>query len=244
MAIAGDISQITLPSGSTYNIKDAAARAAINGTFVIAWNGASTPTVANIPAGVKVTYNSTEYTGTLAANDTSGTSTLGKFYLVKSSSQQNPTLLDIYDEYVTVDNGSGANPRYTWEKIGDTQIKLSEIVTGVTPTTSKLVTTSVTGVSGSVTASKVSAATSQTTAKGTGTSSTSTDAWLKGWGVSGEVLTISGVTMDTQTTTQVNIDTASVTVPKAATSSTTVATGSVASNGGGATVVTGVTADH
>jgi len=78
-----DISQITLPSGTTYDIKDAAARAAINGTFTIAWNGTSTPVVEDIPAGVTVKYNSTNYTGTKVADGT----TLGSFYLVKAPSQ-------------------------------------------------------------------------------------------------------------------------------------------------------------
>lgn len=293
-----DISQIKLPDGNTYDIKDTTARSLINGIFVLAWNGAAAPTVVNIPAGIQVTYNSTIYTGTLAANNNTNTSTLGKIYLVKSATLPDDDDSDIYNEYVTVDNGSGANPRYTWEKLGDTRIKLGNIVTNVeldkktatvvgtgaklkvstqpafnvtpnttyvkgtasgtnvvyTPTddnkdtfvksvsatTKKLVTTTVTGVSGSVTASKVSAGTDQTTAKGTGTASTSTDAWIKGWSVSNELLTLGGVTMDTQTTTQVNIDTPSVTVPKAATA-TRVATGALAdTDTNGATIATGV----
>ena len=295
-----DISQIKLPDGNTYDIKDTTARSLINGIFVLAWNGAAAPTVANIPAGIQVTYNSTIYTGTLAANNNTNTSTLGKIYLVKSTTLPDDDDSDIYNEYVTVDNGASAgNNRYTWEKLGDTRIKLGNIVTNVeldkktatvvgtgaklkvstqpafnvtpnttyvkgtasgtnvvyTPTddnkdtfvksvsatTKKLVTTTVTGVSGSVTASKVSAGTDQTTAKGTGTASTSTDAWIKGWSVSNELLTLGGVTMDTQTTTQVNIDTPSVTVPKAATSATRVATGSLAdTDTNGATIATGV----
>lgn len=257
-----EISQITLPSGTTYDLKDATARASINGIFTIAWNGTAAPTVADVPAGVTIVYNSTTYTGT----KTAAVGTLGKIYLVKSSSQQDPTLLDVYDEYVTVQTSSSP-AAYVWEKLGDTQIKLTEVVTNVTlnkqttdfvtsysnpgtdtflkkvtATTSKLATTTITGVSGSVTASKVSAGTSQTTAKGTGTASTSTDAWLKGWGVSGEVLTLSGVTMDTQTTTQINIDTPSVTVPKAATSATRVATGALDTNdSNGSAIATGVT---
>ena len=294
-----DISQIKLPDGNTYDIKDTTARSLINGIFVLAWNGAAAPTVANIPAGIQVTYNSTIYTGTLAANNNTNTSTLGKIYLVKSTTLPDDDDSDIYNEYVTVDNGASAgNNRYTWEKLGDTRIKLGNIVTNVeldkktatvvgtsaklkvstqpafnvtpnttyvkgtasgtnvvyTPTddnkdtfvksvsatTKKLVTTTVTGVSGSVTASKVSAGTNQTTAKGTGTASTSTDAWIKGWSVSNELLTLGGVTMDTQTTTQVNIDTASVTVPKAA-SATRVATGALAdTDTNGATIATGV----
>lgn len=119
-----DISQITLPSGDTFNIKDSAARAAINGIFVIAWNGTAAPAVASVPKDVVIKYNNNTYTGTMAAS----ADTLGKFYLVKSSSQQDPTLLDIYDEYVTVQNGNA----YSWEKIGDTQIKLTAVVTDVT----------------------------------------------------------------------------------------------------------------
>lgn len=126
-----DISQITLPSGTTYNIKDTVARSGVSsgGTFVIAWAGNSTPTVANIPAGVVVTYNETNYTGTKAAS----ANDLKKFILVAAIDQgSNQETLDIYDEYVVIDNGESANPRYTWEKIGDTQIKLTAMVTDVT----------------------------------------------------------------------------------------------------------------
>lgn len=124
MASVGDISQITLPGGNTYDIKDAVARASINGIFVIAWNGTGTATANKVPAGVVAGT----VTGTLAAS----ADTLGKFYLVKSATQENPTLSDIYDEYVTVQAGTSPNYTYSWEKIGDTQIKLTEIVTDVT----------------------------------------------------------------------------------------------------------------
>ena len=129
--LSGYISQIQLPSGNIYGVKDTVARSLIGsaGEFVIAWNGNSIPTIANIPDGVVVTYSNTEYTGTKPAN----AATLKKFYLVKSSSQQNPDASDIYDEYVTIiTGGTTEEPTYAWEKIGDTQIKLSEIVTGVT----------------------------------------------------------------------------------------------------------------
>lgn len=131
-----DISQITLPSGTTYDIKDTVARAGIasGGTFIIAWAGTSDPSSAEakakIPAGVVVKYgNNAERTGTLEAS----ADTLKKFYLVKATDQSsNQEALDIYDEYVTVDNGENANPRYSWEKIGDTQVKLTAMVTNVT----------------------------------------------------------------------------------------------------------------
>ncbi len=90
-----DISKITLPSGNTYDIKDATARQIISGgvSFIIAWDGASTPVVADIPYGVTVTYNDTDYTGTLSADS----ATAGAFYLVKSSTTPSGETLDIYD---------------------------------------------------------------------------------------------------------------------------------------------------
>jgi hypothetical protein len=115
-----DISRIKLPSGNYYDIKDAVARQMIAGgiSFVIAWNGSSTPVVANIPAGVVVKYNGTNYTGTLAAS----ADTIGKFYLIKSTTQIET--LDVYDEYATMQPTSST---YAWEKIGDTSIDLSSL---------------------------------------------------------------------------------------------------------------------
>lgn len=107
-----DISKITLPSGNTYEIKDAVARELIAGgiTFEVVWDGTSAPTVANIPAGVVVTYNGTDYTGTKAAS----TAEPGTFYLVKSGTGTNS-----YDEYI------GANG--SWEKLGGKDIDLSNL---------------------------------------------------------------------------------------------------------------------
>ena len=232
-----DISQITLPSGTTYNIKDTVAREAISsgGTFTVAWNGSGAPTVANIPKDVTIVYEGTTYTGTLDPSE----NTLRKFYLVKSSTQQDPTLFDIYDEYITIDNGSGANPRYQWEKIGDTQIKLSEIVKGVTPVTSKLQTTAVRGVTGSTTASLVTRA-EQTTATGETTASNDNSKILANISVSEEVLTIHAITLNTQTTGSTSA-VSSVTVPVADSTTTTVATGNLDANGSGDSVMTNIT---
>ena len=116
-----EISKITLPSGNTYDIKDAGARDLISQltgiSFIVAWNGSSTPVVANIPAGVVVTYNDTDYTGTLAANSASA----GAFYLVYSTTSS--VSIDIFDEYVAV----GATGSKTWERIGSTSIDLSTL---------------------------------------------------------------------------------------------------------------------
>lgn len=111
-------------------------------------------------------------------------------------------------------------------------------VKSVSPTTAKLATTTITGVSGSTTASKATAATSQTTADGSGTASSTNTDWLKGVSVSNGVLNIGAATMDTQTTTQFTFS--DVTVPTAAASATTVATGSTTSGGSGASIVTDV----
>ena len=112
-----DISKLKLPSGNTYDIKDAVARQAIAGgvSFIVAWDGTSTPVVADIPAGVVVTYSSTDYTGTLDADDAQ----VGAFYLVKSSATDN----DIYDEYVPV----GTTGSKTWERLGSSAIDLSSL---------------------------------------------------------------------------------------------------------------------
>ena len=119
-----DISKITLPSGNTYDIKDAVAREMIAGgiSFIVAWDGTAAPVVANVPAGVVITYNGTTYTGTLSTDDAQ----LGAFYLVKSSTQVGS--LDVYDEYTV----ATVNNVKQWEKLGDTQINLSDVVMGVT----------------------------------------------------------------------------------------------------------------
>lgn len=129
-----DISKIKLPSGNEYDIKDATARQLISGgvSFNIVWTATdyastSTPSaakLAEIPAGVVVYYNSgaSSATGTLAASG----DTIGKFYLIYSKTQAGT--LDAFDEYVTI----GESPNQTWEKIGDTLLDLTGLVTGVT----------------------------------------------------------------------------------------------------------------
>lgn len=123
------ISKIKLPNGTTYDLRDQGARDLIAGGFqyIVAWAGTTTPVVANIPAGVVVTYNSTDYTGTLAASS----STCGKFYLVKSSTQKGTK--DYYDEYITVSDGS----TYSWEKLGDTQANFGALAEKNSVTLSK-----------------------------------------------------------------------------------------------------------
>lgn len=111
-----EISKIKLPSGNTYDIKDAVARELIAGgiSFNIVWDGTSAPVVANIPAGVVVTYNGTDYTGTMAASSADA----GTFYLVKSGASPNA-----YDEYVVAGPSGG---RF-WERLGGKDIDLSNL---------------------------------------------------------------------------------------------------------------------
>lgn len=128
-----DISKVQLPSGGVYDIKDSTARQMISGgvSFNIIWTSAdytstAAPTaakLATVPSGVKAYYNSgANYgTGTLAAS----ADTVGKFYLVYSKTQTGD--LDVFDEYATVGPDSG---RY-WEKIGDTQVDLSNVIQSI-----------------------------------------------------------------------------------------------------------------
>ena len=122
-----DISKIKLPgSGGVYNIKDAVARQMISGgvSFSVAWDGTGVPDISAIPEGVVVTYSGVNYTGILSANDESVQP--GAFYLIRSTTAAG--VRDVFDEYVAI----GAAGSRTWEKIGDTQIDFSDMITSVT----------------------------------------------------------------------------------------------------------------
>ena len=111
-----DISRITLPSGTTYDIKDEVARqmAAAGVSFTISTDAASTP------QGVTWDDHGTTITGTLVAS----VSTKGVFYLVPVTTQSGK---DIYAEYVTIKLPANAHDEYGWEKIGTTDIDLSDL---------------------------------------------------------------------------------------------------------------------
>ena len=151
------LTKVLLADGNTYHIKDEEARELIAQGIKI-----------EIPAN-----------GTLP---TASADTMGKFYFIPV----NPAggVNDGYDEFITV-KSDDETPVYTWEKIGNARLDLSgyslkththtvssttkylhkvsmpktfsnqSVVTGISK--SKLVTTSVTGVSGSTTASKATA---------------------------------------------------------------------------------------
>ena len=85
-----DISKITLPSGNTYDIKDETAREMI----------------ANLN---QFTYN------VVNALPTASADTMYQIYLIQS---QTTGVDDEYEEYITLDKGAGASPRYKWEMLG------------------------------------------------------------------------------------------------------------------------------
>lgn len=85
-----DLSKITLPSGSTYDLKDATARQMISQL-----NQFTYEVVSELP--------------------TASASTMYKIYLVAAST---PGTQDTYEEYITIDKGASASPRYIWEKFG------------------------------------------------------------------------------------------------------------------------------
>ena len=124
------IDQVQLPSGTKYYIADRELRNAFQDIvdagieYIIAWDGTTTPDITKIPDGLVISYSGTSYTGTFDANNAKP----GAFYLVKSSSLPSGQVLDIYQEYIPVGE---ANSK-TWEKLGDTQLNLTGIVTDVT----------------------------------------------------------------------------------------------------------------
>ena len=98
--------------GNTVATIGAAVDAMSGSEVIIAWDGASVPVVADIPSGVTVTYNDTDYTGTLAASSDLS----GKVYLI---GQQDS---DVKTQYVVAQN----NGAYTWIREGTTELDLSQ----------------------------------------------------------------------------------------------------------------------
>lgn len=101
------ISQVKLPNNTTYDIKDASAW-----TQIAALQEA-------VGAGLTLVVLGADALPTASAD------TMGKIYL-KTDNSHDPSSgtgwKDIYDEYVTVKTGTST---YTWEKIGNTDVNLS-----------------------------------------------------------------------------------------------------------------------
>lgn len=123
------ISQVQLPShpGKTFHIKDSEARewieqiASAGIKFTIAWKGDSTPDVTKIPLGVTVTYQGTDYTGTLVASE----ETAPFIFLVYKKTTSGGR--KIYEEYVTITEGTEEPYTYFWEELGDTDISIDDL---------------------------------------------------------------------------------------------------------------------
>lgn len=111
----GDTSELAIDAAPTENSNNLVSSGgvfdAVNGQYIEAWDGASSPVAANIPAGVSVTYNGVTTTGSLAAS----ASTKGKIYLVSDGNGQ-------YDRYYTSYDGS----TYSWAPMGSTAIDLRD----------------------------------------------------------------------------------------------------------------------
>lgn len=111
-----DISKITLPSGTSYNIKDATAREAIanlqNIENILSTDAATTP------KDIVWNNDGTTITGTLVASS----ETIKKIYLIPNGG---PDQDNTYDEYLTVKVGNN----YIWEMIGTTRTDLSNLGT-------------------------------------------------------------------------------------------------------------------
>lgn len=108
------ISSITLPSGNTYDLKDAAAREAIAG--LTGFELIICTSAANTPKDVTWESGGTTITGTLEAS----ADTKGAIYLVPSTNGTK----DIYDEYVTVNTGGTT---YIWELFGNTDVHIGDL---------------------------------------------------------------------------------------------------------------------
>ena len=102
-----EISQITLPSGNLYDIKDSLARELIaalnNWDYIVSTDAASTP------YGIQWDDDGTTITGTLVAS----ANTTYKIYLVPSTDASGN---DGFSEYITITQDGGST--YQWEKFG------------------------------------------------------------------------------------------------------------------------------
>lgn len=110
-----DISKITLPSGTTQDIKDATARAAISNIHQFEYIVCTS--AANTPKDVQWKSGSTTITGTLVAAST----TMYKIYLVPDNMDGSSGNGDSYREYITVSDGA-STPTYSWERFGSTHL--------------------------------------------------------------------------------------------------------------------------
>lgn len=307
MADLPEISKITLPTGTTYRIKDEVARQGMSGAIVLRGttttaltDGATTnpitldttpPTEYTAVANDAVFYGNKEFvfdgTNWHEFGDMSGVRNMGKVdqgtvtikpkgsnsssavsfgahttaTVLKSTVTATVPKVTSTTKYLTA-SASGtavgvATSGSAITSLGDAST--DTFVKSYPGATSKLETTTVTGVSGSTTASKATAGTAKNVATtgtavtvasgslGTETSTRTANTPMWGASVSNETLSFTFKPISTTSVTPAVANGtitpytfADVTVPKAASAATTVATGSLAANGSGSSVMTGL----
>ena len=142
------VSLTKLPNGNVYYYKDADARAILNALGTAAFLNADS-NITDSATGVAKTADIKAYVDQavsvgiqLVIDEKSATkeepattasaNTMGKIYLVTITGQVSGT----YTEFITLDKGASASPRYVWEKIGTTATDLSNYLTDITYDTS------------------------------------------------------------------------------------------------------------
>ena len=133
------LSVIKLPNGNSYYLKDADARAILdqlgsaafenadtditNGTGVAKTQAIKAYVDQAVAVGIQLVVD-TQAQGKEEPATAASASTMGKIYLVAIAGTKSGT----YTEFITLDKGTEANPRYVWEKIGTTETDLSAYV--------------------------------------------------------------------------------------------------------------------
>lgn len=124
-----DISKITLPSGSTYDIKDAALTAVVGKRALATGESSHDTRLSTVEAAIEgliaggITYK------IVTSLPTASSATIGNIYLVlhtHTEGSSDSSKKDYYDEYMTIKTGETT---YVWEKIGNTDIDLSGYAT-------------------------------------------------------------------------------------------------------------------
>lgn len=113
--MAQEISKITLPSGTTYDIKDATARSAIANIHQFEYMVCTE--AGNTPKDVQWKSGSTTITGTLVAAST----TMYKIYLVPDNMGTHSGDEGSYQEWITISTGT-STVTYSWERFGSTHL--------------------------------------------------------------------------------------------------------------------------
>lgn len=107
-----------------YEIVDPVARAAAAsvGNNLLAWKGDAVPNVAYIPAGVVVTYNDTDYTGTMQPDDPN-VQTKSRYLVYRGQTESGDNL---YQEYIVVQDPQD-DENIWWEPLGFQNVNLEDL---------------------------------------------------------------------------------------------------------------------